>query len=236
MTMSLAQQKLVHKEEVREILIFVTDHIEDLTPLHFDDKRKAQLTEYVSLWRWLISHGYYEKPNEHLNKDKPPIGWLHNLLVSHRSVTDLITLLAAPRVKQSADLKNGSDILMLKMSRILSYSTPQEIPETFYLPPSDPKKTDQEGIPWKKSKSKAAKKWWLRIRQEEKAREALRPKPKPVMTEKEAAEKTKTYLKHKNEQRAVEAKKRQDASDEADRRFEQEKADLAKRSKQRYGG
>ena len=233
---TLDEREELQKEECREILTFLKDNIKNLTPLHFDTKRKEQLIEYVSIWRFLISHSYFEAPYEHLNKDKPPIGWLHNLLVSHRDVPGLITLLAAPGVRQSMDLKNGADILMLKLSRITSYVTPPVIPKTFYLPPGDPKKTDQEGISWKKSPSDAAKNYRARLRSEAKAKESLLPKPKPVMTEKEAEAKRKAHLKKKNEKRAWERKKRQDAEIEADRKYEIEKQDIEKRRKRKSGG
>ena len=216
------------KTEMREILAFVTDNIKNLTPLHFDKERKKELRKHVKIWRFYISHSYFEPPNEHLNEDKPPFSWLHNLLVSHRAVNGLITLLAAPGVTESMDLKNGADILMLKMSRITSYVTAKEIPRTFYLPPGDPKKTDQYGVSWKTSKSSAAKKWRKRLSDEAAERESLRPELKPVLSEKETQERGERYLKVKNAQRKAEREKRQLAKEDADRRYEDEKRRLKK--------
>ena len=225
----------VQIEEMRTILVFLTDNIKNLTPLHFDNKKKKTLRGLVSLWRWYISHGYFEEPNEHINEDKPPIGWLHNLLVSHRSVSSLITLLAAPGITGGSDVTNGSGILMYKLGRILTYTTVPEIPATFYLPPSDPKKTDQDGVPWKQSKTGAAKKWRYRLKKEREDRESLLPKPKPEMSEEERVRKTKEHLKKKNERRKAERKHRQDALDDADRRHKLDQAEEAKRRKKRLG-
>ena len=233
--MTLEERAEQQKTEIREILAFVKDNIRNLTPLHFDAKRKKVLREHVSVWRWYVSHGYFEEKDDPLNRDKPPISWLHNLLVSHRAVRYLITLLAAPGVTESFDLKNGADILMLKMSRILTYSTPQEIPSTFYLPPSDPKKTDQYGVPWAKSDSKAAKKWRIRLKSDAKARKSLQPKPKPVLSEQEARERAEEYLAVKNAQRKVERDRRDAAKEDADRRYEAEKREEEKRRLEKLG-
>ena len=232
---TLDEREELQKEECREILTFLKDNIKNLTPLHFDTKRKEQLIEYVSIWRFLISHSYFEAPYEHLNKDKPPIGWLHNLLISHRDVPGLITLLAAPGVRQSMDLKNGADILMLKLSRITSYVTPPVIPKTFYLPPDDPKKTDQDGIPWKQSPSDAAKNWRFWKTKAKKEKESLLPKPKPVVTEEETEAKRKAHLKAKNKQRKAFKKDRDDAKKDADTRYEIAKRDEEKRRKRTSG-
>lgn len=228
MTLTLDERAEQQKTEMREILEFITDNIKNLTPLHFNKEQKKKLRKDVKIWRFYISHSYFESPNEHLNEDKPPFSWLHNLLISHRSVTGLITLLAAPGVKESMDLKNGADILMLKMSRILSYVTAKDIPRTWYLPPGDPKKTDQYGVPWKQSKSKAAKKWRKRLSDEAAERESLRPEPKPVLSEREARERGERHLKEKNAQRKAERERRQSAREDADRRYEDERRRLKK--------
>ena len=222
-------------EEMRTILTFLADNIKNLTPLHFDNKSKKTLRDLVSLWRWHMSHGYFEAPNEHLNADKPPIGWLHQLLVSYRSVSSLITLLAAPGITNSHDLTNNAGVLMYKLGRILTYTTVPEIPATFYLPPSDPKKTDQDGVPWKQSKSGAAKKWRYRLKKDREAKESLLDKPKPEMSEEEAERKRKDFLKRKNERRKEERERRQEASDAADRQYEIDKAEEKKRRKKKLG-
>ena len=224
----LAEQ---HKTEIREILSFVVDNIKALTPLHFDKEKRKTLRDDVKVWRFFLSHTFFDEPFEHLNKDKPPLSWLHNLLISHRSVKDLITLLAAPGVRESMDLKNGADILMLKMSRITSYTAPLHIPNTFYLPLGDPDKTDQYGVPFKDSLSRAAVKWRRRLSDEAAAKESLEPEEKPVMSEEEKKERTKAYLENKNAQREAERDRRQAASDDADRRYEQEKREEEKRRK-----
>lgn len=228
----LAEQ---HKTEIREILAFVVDNIKDLTPLHFDNERKKTLRDHTKIWRFFISHTFFDEPHAHLNKDKPPLSWLHNLLISHRSVKNLITLLAAPGVTESMDLKNGADILMLKMSRILSYTAPLHIPNTFYLPLGDPDKTDQYGVPFKDSLSRAAVKWRRRLSDEAAAKESLEPEEKPELTEAEKKAKTKAYLKTKNAQRAAERKRRKLASDDADRRYEEERRVEEKRRREKYG-
>ena len=223
----LAEQ---HKTEIREILSFVVDNIKALTPLHFDKEKRKTLRDDVKVWRFFLSHTFFDEPHEHLNKDKPPLSWLH-----HRSVKDLITLLAAPGVRESMDLKNGADILMLKLSRILSYTAPLSIPNTFYLPLGDPDKTDQYGIPFKDSLSRAAEKWRRRLSDEAAAKESLEPEEKPELTEKEKKAKTKAYLKNKNAQRAAERERRKLASDDADRRYEEEKRVDEKRRREKYG-
>lgn len=228
----LAEQ---HKTEIREILSFVVDNIKDLTPLHFNKEKKKTLRDHVKVWRFFLSHTFFDEPFEDLNKDKPPLSWLHNLLISHRSVRDLITLLAAPGVRESMDLKNGADILMLKLRRITSYTAPLSIPNTFYLPLGDPKKTDQYGVPFKDSLSRAAVKWRRRLSDEAAARESLEPEEKVVMSEKERREKSKADLKAKNAQRAAERERRKLATDDADRRYEQEKREDEKRRKEKYG-
>ena len=206
-----------------------------LVSLLKDKKSKKTLRDLVSVWRWYLSHGHFVAPDEHLNQDKPPIGWLHNLLVSHRSVASLITLLAAPGITGSHDLTNNAGVLMYKLGRILTYTTVPEIPETFYLPPSDPKKTDQDGVPWKQSTTGAAKKWRYRLKKEREDRESLLDKPKPEMSEDERVRKTKEYLRKKDKRRALVKKQRQDAVDDADRRYEIDKAAEAKRRKKRLG-
>jgi hypothetical protein len=224
-----------HKTEIREILAFVVDNIKDLTPLHFNKEKRKILRDHVKIWRFFISHTFFDEANADLNADKPPLSWLHNLLISHRSLNNLITLLAAPGVTESMDLKNGADILMLKMSRILSYSAPLSIPNTFYLPLGDPDKTDQYGVPFKDSLSRAAVKWRRRLSDEAAARESLEPEEKVVMSEKEKREKSKADLKAKNAQRKAERDRRQAATDDADRRYEQEKREDEKRRKEKYG-
>ncbi len=222
-------------EEMRTILAFLADNIKNLTSLHFDKKIKTTLRGLVTIWRWYVSHGYFKPPHESLNADKPPIGWLHNLLVSHRSVSQLITLLAAPGVSGGSDVTNGSGVLRYKLGRILTYTTVPEIPKTFYLPPSDPKKTDQDGTPWKQSKSGAARKWRWRLKKEREDRESLLDKPKPEMSEEEKQRKRDAYLKKKNARRKADRKHRQDASDDADRRYKIDQAEEAKRRKKRLG-
>jgi hypothetical protein len=224
-----------HKTEIRDILSFVVDNIKALTPLHFNKEKKTLLRDQVKIWRFFLSHTFFDEPFEDLNADKPPLSWLHNLLISHRSVKDLITLLAAPGVRESMDLKNGADILMLKLSRITSYTAPLSIPNTFYLPLGDPKKTDQYGIPFKDSLSRAAEKWRRRLSDEAAAKESLEPEEKPELTEAEKKKRTKAYLKIKNAQRAAERERRKLASDDADRRYEQEKREDEKRRKEKYG-
>lgn len=225
----------VQIEEMRTILGFLADNIKNLTPLHFDNKKKKALRDLVSVWRWYISHGYFEEPNEHINEDKPPIGWLHNILMSYRSVSSLITLLAAPGIPGGSDVTNGAGVLMFKLGRILTYTTVPEIPKTFYLPPSDPKKTDQDGVPWKQSKTGAAKKWRYRLKKERSDRESLLPKPKPEMSEEERVRKTKEYLTKKDKRRAEVKKHRKEAEEDADRRYEIDKAAEMKRRKKRLG-
>lgn len=222
-------------EEMRTILGFLADNIKNLTSLHFDKKNKKTLRDLVSVWRWYLSHGHFVAPNEDLNQDKPPIGWLHNLLVSHRSVSSLITLLAAPGITGSHDLTNNAGVLMYKLGRVLTYTTVTDIPKTFYLPPSDPKKTDQDGVPWKQSKTGAAKKWRYRLKKEREDRESLLDKPKPEMSEEERVRKTKEYLRKKDERRAKVKKDRQDAEDDADRRHKLDQAEEKKRRKKRLG-
>ena len=195
--------------DIRQTLAFVTDNINNLTPLHFNAAKRKRIKEHITIWRWYLSHGYFEPPNEALNADKPPISWLYSLLVEPRAVKYLITLLAAPGVTDSSDLRNGADILMLKLSRIASYASQQPIPATFYLPDGDPKKTDQYGVLWGKSKAKAAVKYRKRLRQEKRDKESILPKPKPIMSEKERKAKTKAYLQHKNAQRKAEREKRE---------------------------
>ena len=222
-------------EEMRTILAFLADNIKNLTPLHFDKKDKKALRGLVSIWRWYISHGYFEEPNESLNADKPPIGWLHNLLVSHRSMSMLVTLLAAPGVTGGSDVTNGAGILGYKIGRILTYTTVPEIPATFYLPPSDPKKTDQDGTPWKQSKTGAARKWRWRLKKEREDKESLLDKPKPAMSEEERVRKTKEHLKKKNKRRAEVKKHRQEAEDDADRRHKIAQDEEKKRRQKRLG-
>lgn len=222
-------------EEMRTILGFLADNIKNLTPLHFDKKSKKTLRDLVSIWRWYLSHGHFVAPNEHLNADKPPIGWLHNMLVSHRSVSSLITLLAAPGITGSHDLTNNAGVLMYKLGRVLTYTTVTDIPKTFYLSPSDPKKTDQDGVPWKHSKTGAAKKWRYRLKKEREDRESLLDKPKPEMSEEERARKTRQYLRKKDKRRAEVKKHRQDAEDDADRRHKLDQAEEKKRRKKRLG-
>ena len=185
------------KESIRTTLTFLTEHMKDFTPMYTDAAYLKRIREYVAKWRWYLSHGYFKEPDNHLVK--PPISWLYNLLVSHRSVNSLVSLLATPGLTPSTDAKNAADILMLKMNRITTYVEPLDIPSTFYLPPSDPKKTDQEGVPWAKSKSDAAKNFRKAHRTRQKELDSLKPeKKKPYEKTKEEL---KEYRKAKKDRR-----------------------------------
>ena len=205
------------KDEIRTILSFAADNLKAFTPLYTDTKYKRLITGYIATWRWYLSHGYW-KEEEHRDRQKPPINWLYTLLTSHRSAASMVSLLATPGLTPSTDAKNAADILKLKLSRIETYVEPVEIPETFYLPPSDPKKTDQEGIPWAKSKSGAAKKYrkTLKIRADE--LKTLEPKPRYEKTPAEL----KAYRKAKNDRREYERKTRADIDKELIRRTKSE--------------
>lgn len=197
-------------DSIRESLTFLTEHLQDFTPLYTDKAYQKKMREYVAQLRWYLSHGYFKDPEKHL--EKPSVAWLYNLFVSHRSVNSLVSLLATPGLTPSTDAKNAADILMLKMSRIGTYTEPEDIPSTFYLPPADPRKTDQEGIPWAKSTSGGAKKWRKALRIRQKELDDLKPeKKKPYM--KTPAE-LKAYLKAKKDRRKYEKDTRADIDKE----------------------
>ena len=221
------------KEKVREILTFVEGHIDALTPLYFTDADRETLRDNIAMWRWYLSHGYFKKPDQKLQK--PPISWLYNIMVSHRAVTDLVSRLAAPAAKPTLPLQGDSEILMIKLSRIRSYVKEEPVPKTFYLAPDHPDKTDQMGIPFSVSSSRAAIKWRKRKDKARKAKESLVPKPKPELSEEERDKIAKKYLKEKNKQRADERKRRADAKKEAARRHEAAEREREKARRDRYG-
>ena len=191
------------KDNIRTILTFVSDNLKAFTPLYTDAAYKKKIRDHIATWRWYLSHGYW-KDEEDRDRQKPPITWLYNLLIQHRSANSMVSLLATPGLTHNTDAKNAADLLMLKISRIDTYVEPVAIPPTFYLPPGDPKKTDQYGVPWAKSKSGAARKYrkTLKIRADEV--KSLEPKPKYTRTQQEI----KDYLKAKNGRREYERKTR----------------------------
>ena len=187
-------------DAIRETLTFLTEHMTDFTPLYTDEAYLKRIRKYVAQWRWYLSHGYFKDPEKHL--EKPSVAWLYNICVSHRSINSLVSLLATPGLTPSSDAKNGADILMLKMSRITTYTEPKDIPSTFYLPPTDPRKTDQEGVPWAKSKSGAAKKFRKALMIRQKELDSKNPKKKTPY--KKTPAELKDYLKAKKDRRKLE--------------------------------
>ena len=207
------------KEELRQILEHIDNCIPALTSLHFTDEEKEMLKQQISLWRWYISHGWFPKPFQ--EKNKPPLSWLLQQLKAFPNIWICVSKLAAPDMPDSLDLEQSAAVLKHQLRRITEYpGDPVPIPTTFFLPFSDPKKTDQSGIPWAKSECAAAKKW--RKAQAKKAREFEKSHALPRVFH-HTPEEVESYLKLQKEQRIAELKKRADAETKAIQRWEEKK-------------
>jgi hypothetical protein len=226
------------REEIREALTFLEKNIDNLTERHFTAKDKKLLREQVSLWRWYLSHGHFTEELKHLNdpRTKPPIQYLYNLVTTGRSMTELVSLCATPKVRESLDLRYGADYLKMVMTRITNFAEPVPVPKSYYLPMDHPQKTDQEGIPWDRSQHRAAVKWRKKKKAEEKAKEALKPKPPKVIPEDELEKRCKAFLKAKDEQRQLFAQQRADAIAEAHKRYEMGQREQERARRKREGG
>ena len=208
------------KEELRKQLQHIEDCLPAFTSLYFTVEEKALITEQLSTWRWYISHGWFPKPFQECKK--PPLSWLLQELLAFPRVWDSACLLAAPGLPNSLNLEQAAETLKHQMRRITAY--PGEIPpipSTFNLPKSDPRKTDQYGVPWAKSECEAARNW--RKSQAKTSRE-LEARTRPAKTViVRSAEEIEADLKLKNQQREDARQRHEQARQRAEQQWRAQK-------------
>jgi hypothetical protein len=118
------------KEKIRDNLDMIKDNMDNLNDyaLKFIDKKA--LRKFISIWRWYISHGYFNEkhPQPKGHSSNPPLGWLHAQLQGqtvplHRDIAECIM----PVVQSSLKTEHAARRIMNRLNMIYGYVSPEAV-------------------------------------------------------------------------------------------------------------
>lgn len=129
------------KDEIRTNLDMIYDNIGNFNDysLQYIDKKK--LRKFISIWRWYISHGYFNDKHPQLEgiASNPPLTWLHSQLQGQSvPLSRDIGRCIEPIVSSSIMTEGSARRIMDRLNRIYDYVTLESA------------KADQEAM-WKKN-------------------------------------------------------------------------------------
>ncbi|MHC4335468.1 MAG: hypothetical protein ACYSUV_17220 [Planctomycetota bacterium] len=177
------------KEQIRNNLDMIKDNMDRFNDFAQQFIDKKALRKFISIWRWYISHGYFNEkhPQPKGNSSNPPLGWLHAQLQGqtvplHRDIAECIM----PVVQSSLNTEHAARRIMNRLNMIYGYVTPEAA------------KADQQAHRDREDKKNKDRLRAAKARVDRKAERNLRHKE---LIEKDGERLGKGYVKKKNEQR-----------------------------------
>lgn len=211
------------KDQIRDNLKMLEDNLDNFNDYASKFIDKKVLRKFISIWRWYISHGYFNEkhPQPKGLNSNPPLGWLHSQLEGltvplHRDIAECIM----PKVQSSIKTEHAARRIMNRMNMIYGYITEEAV------------KADQQAhrdAEDKKTKDR------LRAATARVDRKAERKEKHKEFIEREGDRLAKDYIKRKNQQREQKRADDEAALQEAKRRalieFEKMKQEMKERRK-----